>query len=147
MATTPGASGAWLRHRDGRGVLSSVSRDSPIRERQDAIWVVRAGLADRTGVSLESKNYPGSFLRHRHGAVYQEANDGSDQFAQDATYSVTAGLNGQGVSLASWNYPSRFVRHYLGEVYIAACGGPEEWDAAQWWDDDVSWLAKAPWTL
>jgi len=127
-------------------VISSVGRDSPISELQDTIWVVRAGLADRAGVSLESKNYPGCYLRHRQGAVYQEPYDGSDQFAQDATYAVTTGRNGHGVSLASWNYPSRFVRHYLGAVFIAACGGPEDWDAPQWWADDVSWLVKSSWT-
>lgn len=146
VATTPGSSGAWLRHREGRAVISAVGRDSPISERQDGIWVVRGGLADRAGVSLESKNYPGGYLRHRHGAVYQEPNDGGDQFAQDATYTVTVGHNGQGISLASWNYPARFLRHIGGEAFIAAPGGPEAWDAAEWWADDVSWLVKPPWT-
>ena len=146
VATTPGCAGANLRHRDGRAVLSPIGRDSALSDRQDANWVVRAGLADRTGVSLESKNYPGSYLRHRHGAVYQEPNDASDQFAHDATYVVTEGQNGQGISLASYNYPSRFLRHYWGEIFIAACGGPEPWDDPQWWADDVSWLVKPTWT-
>jgi hypothetical protein len=146
-ATTPGCGEACLRHQDGRAVISLITRESPLSDRRDATWVVRAGLADRSSVSFESKNYPGSFLRHRHGAVYQEPNDGGEQFASDATFTATAGRNGQGISLASCNFPARFLRHYGGEVFIASDGGPEPWDNPQWWADDVSWLPKPAWTL
>lgn len=146
-ATTPGCGDACLRHREGRVVISPITRDSPLADRQDATWVVRPGLADRAYLSLESKNYPGSYLRHRHGAVHQEPNDGSEQFAADATFRATAGRNGQGISLSSCNFPSRFLRHYGGEVFIAADGGPKPWDNPHWWPDDVSWLAKPAWTL
>ena len=146
-ATTPGLTGECLRHRDGRAVISPIDKNSPISDKQDATWIVRAGLADRSCVSLESRNFPEGYLRHHAGAVYQQQLEESEQFALDATFVVVAGKNGSGVSLASYNYPDRFVRHYAGEVFIAAEGGPEPWASAQSWADDVSWLVGPAWML
>lgn len=146
-ATTPVSAGECIRHKDGRAVLSPIGKSSVTFDINDATWIVRAGLADRSGVSFESKNFPGGFLRHRHGELYQDQNDGSEQFAQDATFRVEPGKNGQGVSLAALNFPSRFVRHYGGEIFLAAEGGPEPWANADSWTDDVSWLASPAWVL
>jgi hypothetical protein len=147
QATTPGCTGEYLRHREGRAVISPLVKGSPLLDIQDATWIVRGGLAEGAGHSFESKNYPGSHLRHQNGAVYLHRGDGSEQFALDATFVVHPGKNGRGVSLASVNFPSRFVRHYAGEIFIAAEGGPEGWASATSWADDVSWLPGAPWTL
>jgi hypothetical protein len=124
-----------------------MAKHSSLAEKQDATWIVRPGLADRSCLSLESKNYLGGYLRHYDGAVYQQTNDGTEQFALDATFVAVAGKNGRGVSLAAFNYPSRFLRHYAGEVFIAAEGGPEPWADARSWADDVSWLVGPAWTL
>lgn len=128
-------------------MLSPIGKGSVTFDIDDATWIVRAGLADRSGVSFESKNFPGGFLRHRHGELFQDQNDGSEQFAQDATFRVESGKNGQGVSLAAYNFPSRFIRHYGGEIFLAAEGGPEPWANAESWADDVSWLASPAWVL
>ena len=146
-AITPVSAGECIRHKDGRAVLSPIGKSSVTFDIQDATWIVRAGLADRSGVSFESKNYPGGFLRHRNGVVYQEPNDGAEQFAQDATFLAEPGKSGQGISFAAFNYPSRFLRHYGGEIFLAAQGGEAPWESQNSWADDVSWIASPAWVL
>jgi hypothetical protein len=144
-ATTSNCIGDFLRHQHGRAVISRITAASAEVEKQDATWIVRAGLADSSAVSLESLNFPGAFLRHQEGAVYQHNNDGGELFAQDATFVVSRGRNGQGISLASYNYPDHFLRHWQGEVYIAVSGGPQPWERTSSWTDDVSWLPRPGW--
>jgi non-reducing end alpha-L-arabinofuranosidase len=146
-ATTPGSTGECLRHREGRALISPIGKDSPILDVHDATWIVRVGLAERSLLSFESKNYPGSYLRHRNAAVYADHSDGSEQFAADATFAPEPGKNGQGVSLAAYNYPTRYMRHWAGEIFIADEGGPEPWESAKAWADDVSWLPTPAWAL
>lgn len=146
-ATTPVSDGECIRHKEGRAVLSPIGKSSITFDIQDATWIVCAGLADRSGVSFESKNYPGGYLRHRHGEIFQDRNDGSEQFAQDATFVVEPGKNGRGISLAAYNFRSRFIRHYGGELFLASEGGPEPWATAQSWADDVSWNPTPAWVL
>jgi hypothetical protein len=146
-ATTPVSAGEAIRHKEGRVVLSPIGKSSVTFDIQDATWIVCPGLADRSGVSFESKNYPGGFLRHRLGELRQEQNDGTEQFAQDATFLVEPGKNGRGVSLAAFNFPSRYIRHFGGELFIAAAGGPEPWADENSWADDVSWQVSPAWVL
>jgi hypothetical protein len=143
--TTPDSIGDYLRHRHGRIVISHIAEDAATLDKEDATWTVRAGLADSAGVSLESKNYPGFFVRHQHGAVYHHENNGSRQFAEDATFIVSSGRNGRGISLSAFNFPDHFLRHWKGEVYIATSGGPESWERTASWTDDVSWLPRPAW--
>jgi hypothetical protein len=145
--TAPSSAGECLRHREGRVVVSPLTKTSPLEDKRDATWIVRPGLAERSGVSLESKNFPGGYLRHQYGAVYQQQNDGTEQFALDATFVPVAGKNGQGVSFVSVNYPSCCLRHYAGQLFLAAEGGSEPWESAQSWADDVSWAPIPPWRL
>lgn len=144
-ATTPVLGWEYLRHREGRAVISPITEASPMLDKQDATWVVRAGLADGSRVSFEAKNHPGGYLRHHYGAVYQQQNDGSEQFALDATFVAVPGRNGHGVSFSSVNYPDWFLRHYAGEIYIARKGGPDPWDSERSWTDDVSWFVVPAW--
>ena len=146
-ATTPVSVGECIRHKEGRAVLSPIGKSSVDFDIQDATWIVRAGLADSSGVSLESKNFQGGFLRHRHGLLYQDNNDGTEQFAQDATFVVQPGKTGKGFALAALNYPSRFIRHYGGELFLAAEGGPEPWETEKSWADDVTWTSSPAWVL
>src|SRR5690348_2264377 len=99
-ATTPISAGEVIRHREGRAVLLPVGKSSDVFDVEDAIWIVRRGLADSSGVSFESKNYAEGYLRHRHGLVYQDRDDGNEQFKKDATFVVEPGKNGQGLSFA-----------------------------------------------
>lgn len=146
-ATTPVSAGDCIRHKEGRTLLSPIDKSSMTFDIQDATWIVRAGLSDSAGVSFESRNFQDGFLRHRHGVLYQDRNDGADQFALDATFLVEPGKNGQGFSFAALNFPSRYIRHFSGEVFLAAEGGPEPFETADSWSDDVSFLATPAWVL
>jgi hypothetical protein len=146
-ATTPVSAGDCIRHKEGRTLLSPIDKTSMTFDIQDATWIVRAGLSDSSGVSFESRNFTDGFLRHRNGVLYQDRNDGAEQFALDATFLVEPGKNGQGVSFAALNFPSRFIRHFGGEVFLAAEGGPEPFETADSWTDDVSFLATPAWVL
>jgi hypothetical protein len=53
--------------------------------REDCTFTVRQGLADSAGVSFESVNYPGRFIRHRDFHLYLEPAD-SDLARRDATF-------------------------------------------------------------
>ncbi|MET7334951.1 arabinofuranosidase catalytic domain-containing protein [Nonomuraea sp. NPDC005650] len=116
------------------GVMTSGSSSV---DKNDATWIVRNGLAYSACVSFESKNYPGSYLRHSNYQLYRNAND--------ATFCAQPGLNGQGLSWASFNYPNRLLRHYNNIVYIGSEGGSNTFDSATSWADDVSWIVASPW--
>ena len=70
------------------------------------------GLADSAGVSFESVNFPGRYLRHFNYAIGLDANDGTATFRADATFYRTAGLGDSAlVSFRSYNFPDRYLRH------------------------------------
>ena len=54
----------------------------------DATWIVRDGLADdaNSGVSFESVNYPGQYLRYQNLRIRIDPLDGSQLFREDATW-------------------------------------------------------------
>ena len=99
--------GYFMRHKDSRGRM-----DSNITPAEDSQWKMVAGLADANGVSFESVNFPGRYLRHRNGEIWLDTNDGSQLFKDDATFYKRAGLANSGaVSFESRNFPGRYIRH------------------------------------
>jgi hypothetical protein len=98
----------YVRHADNLGRIDPFPMEPPA----DQQWRLRPGLADASGVSFESVNYPGRFLRHAGYAIRLDANDGSSLFAQDATFHRTAGLaDAAWTSFRSHNFPDRYLRH------------------------------------
>ncbi|GAB2836245.1 glycoside hydrolase family 43 protein [Lentzea nigeriaca] len=89
---------------------------SPVDESQ---FRLRNGLAGSGTVSFESVDYPGYFLRH-FGFDFQLAyNDGTAQFAADATFRQVAGLaDATWSSFQSYNYPDRYLRHYAYQLRL-----------------------------
>ncbi|MEV0229683.1 alpha-L-arabinofuranosidase B [Nonomuraea sp. NPDC050786] len=144
-ATTACCTGRYIRHQNDQVITSVITSSSSSGDKSDATWIVRNGLANSSCVSLESKNYPGDYLRHQNYQLYRQHNDGSSLFASDATFCPQAGQNGQGVSLASYNFPDRYIRHYSNTVYIASNGGSHTFDSTSLWADDVSWVVASPW--
>lgn len=144
-ATTPCCTGDYVRHQKDAAVISPVASGSSALDKNDATWIVRRGLADRSCVSFESRNYPGDYLRHFDFKVQRQPMDGTTQFRQDATFCPTAGKSGTGTSFAAYNYPTRYLRHYNLGVYVAANGGSNAWDSSASWADDVSWAVAQPW--
>lgn len=71
-----------------------------------------------TTVSLESVNFQGSFLRHRHGvAVMTPLRSALDH--SDGHFVLVRGLTGTGFSLRSVNFPGHYLRHQHGRMRIS----------------------------
>ncbi|WP_428239560.1 family 43 glycosylhydrolase [Gynuella sp.] len=78
----------------------------------DSQWVMKPGLADSNGVSFESVNFPGRYLRHDGYELVLSENDNSRQFASDATFYQRIGLADASLSsFESYNLPGYFIRH------------------------------------
>ncbi|MEU6510725.1 alpha-L-arabinofuranosidase B [Streptomyces sp. NPDC046942] len=148
QATTSCCTGAYLQHdtSDDKVVIAPVTSSSSSALKGDATWIVRAGLANSNCISLESANASGSYLRHYAFQLHLQPNDGTSQFAADATFCPKPGNSGTGYSLQSFNYPAKYVRHYSLTGYIASNGGSNVWDTTSLWAQDTSWLAAAPWS-
>ncbi|MFF4485313.1 alpha-L-arabinofuranosidase B [Streptomyces sp. NPDC001544] len=148
QATTSCCTGDYLQHdtSDDKVVIAPVTSGSSATVKGDATWIVRAGLANGNCVSLESANTPGSYLRHYAFQLHLQPNDGTSQFAADATFCSKPGNSGTGYSLQSFNYPAKYIRHYSFTGYIASDGGSNSWDSATSWAQDTSWLAASPWS-
>jgi hypothetical protein len=79
---------------------------------QDQLWRMVPGLASSSGVSFESVNFPGSFLRHVNHEIRLAANDDTAGFRADATFTRVAGLSdATWSSFRSHNVPDRYLRH------------------------------------
>ncbi|MEU0095223.1 alpha-L-arabinofuranosidase B [Kribbella sp. NPDC006257] len=144
-ATTACCTTRYIHHTGATVDTAVVDSGSSATEKGNASWTVRAGLGNSSCVSFESRNTSGQYLRHYNYQLQLQTNDGTSQFAQDATFCPEAGRNGQGVSLRSLNFSDRYVRHYNNLVYIAANGGSNTFDNTNAYTDDVSWLVSAPW--
>jgi hypothetical protein len=98
------------------GVGRDSSNQARIVEGADSLasgqWNIVPGLKDPAGISFESVEHPGHYLRHYAYVLYLNAYDSSDLFKQDATFYVQSGWADSGsVSFKSYNFPSRYIRH------------------------------------
>jgi hypothetical protein len=97
----------YIRHQGFRGRIDE--NVSPI---EDSQFRIVAGLADSNGVSFESVNFQGRFLRHRNNEVWLDANDGSAGFRAAATWYRRAGLaNSSWTSYESFSSAGQYLRH------------------------------------
>ncbi|EAW11011.1 alpha-L-arabinofuranosidase B [Aspergillus clavatus NRRL 1] len=142
-ATTSCCTTRYLAHTGSTINTQVVSSASATTLKQQATWTVRTGLANSGCFSFESKDTPGSFIRHSNFALVLNGNDGTKQFKEDATFCPQAGLNGQGSSIRSWSFPTRYFRHYSNVLYAASNGGVHTFDAAGSFNDDVSWVISS----
>jgi hypothetical protein len=101
--------GLRVRHRDFLGRVDPITAASGDTDKRDATFTVRAGLAGRGCVSLESVNFPGRFLRHRDFVIHLDARQATPLYAADATFCAVPRAGGRSVSLRAWNYPDHFV--------------------------------------
>ena len=117
----------------------AVTSSSSTTLKEDATWIVEPGLANSNCVSFETNNGSGDYIRHYNFELYLEPNDGTAQFAQDATFCPRAGNSGSNYSFMSYNYSNKYIRHYNYIGYIAADGGSNTWDASSLWYEDTTW--------
>jgi hypothetical protein len=142
--TTPGFTDRYLRHRDGLARTDVVTSGSDGLLKADATFVIRRGLADPTCYSLESRNFPGNYLRHADFRVRLNAGENTDLFRRDATFCAQPGTGG--VRLESVNELGTNIRHYQEEVWVASEGGAHTYDNPASYNQDVSWAVSSPWT-
>jgi len=97
----------FIRHQSFRARI-----DENVSPFEDSQFRVVSGLADSSGVSFESVNFPGRFLRHRNNEIWLDPNDGSTGFRAAATWFRRAGLaNSSWSSYESFNFPGQYMRH------------------------------------
>jgi hypothetical protein len=142
-ATTSGYNTRYIAHTGSAINTQVVTSSSSSALKQQASWTVRTGLANSACFSFESRDTPGSFIRHYDFQLSLAANDNSKALREDATFCTQAGLNGQGSAIRAWGYPTRYLRHYNSLGYIASNGGVHTFDAAGSFNDDVSWVVSA----
>ena len=148
QATTPCCTGDYLTgNSSGDDVgIASVTSSSSSTLKADATWIVEPGLANSSCVSFKTANGSGDYIRHYDYELYLEPNDGTNQFALDATFCPRAGNSGSDYSFMSDNYSAQYIRHYVYVGYIASDGGSNSWDAASLWDEDTTWLPVSAWS-
>ena len=97
----------YIRHQGFRARI-----DANVSPFEDSQFRVVSGLADSSGVSFESVNFPGRFLRHRNSEIWLDPNDGSAGFRAAATWYRRAGFaNSSWSSYESYNFPGQYMRH------------------------------------
>lgn len=138
-ATTACCTTRYIAHTGSTVNTQVVSSSSSTDVREQASWVVHTGLGNSDCYSFESKDTPGSYIRHSNYQLRLDANDNSKLFSEDATFCPQTGINGADhFSIRSWSYPTRYWRHFNAILYIASNGGPHDFDATASFNDDVS---------
>lgn len=136
--TTTGYNTRYLAHTGTAVNTQVVTTSSATTLKEQASWTVVTGLGFSGCFSFESVDTPGSYIRHNNFVLLVNANDGTKQFAEDATFCPQTGLNGLGSSFRAWGYPTRYFRHYANAGYIASNGGQHVFDAPASFNDDVT---------
>lgn len=141
--TTPNYNTRYIAHSGSTVNTQVVSSSSSTTLKQQASWRVRTGLGNSACFSFESVDTPGSYLRHYDFVLVLNANDGSKQFKEDATFCSQAGLSGQGNTFRVWNYPLRYFRHYDNILYAGSNGGVKTWDNSASFNNDASYVVSS----
>ena len=96
--------------------------DTNVSPAADAQFKMVAGLADAAGISFESVNFPGRYLRVRtNGEVWLDLNDSTAAFKNEATFRQVAGLaDPQRASYQTWTDPAKYLRHANYLLYAQA---------------------------
>lgn len=142
--TTPGFTDRFMSHAFGLGITEAVNAGSSQILKEDATWRIVPGLADASCYSLESRNFPGEYLRHAASRVRREPRGGV-LFDQDATWCARPGILAGQISLESLNFPGLYLRHYAAELWLAREGGPLPSDTPSSFPQDTSWDVVDAW--
>ena len=108
--------------KDGSAVIANASGPYTLTQSQ---WRVIPGLADGNGITLESVDMPGYFLRHDGERVVLSKGDGSEDLRQDATWIQHESLDHRGgISLEAQNMPGLYLRHRDGGLVVSEISTP-----------------------
>ncbi len=104
----------YIRHRDA--IARVDVSPSPLADSQ--FWVM-PGLADPDAISIRSINLPGYFLRHEDNVLVFAPNDGSEAFAEAATWWVRDGLaDPDWASYEAYNQEGRYIGQRFGVMAL-----------------------------
>lgn len=143
--TTSGYTDRSVSATTGTGVTAAVNASSTDAAKKQATFFVRAGLADATCYSFESRSNAGQYLRQQNDAVVLALPDGTASFKSDATFCATKGNSGTGVSFTSKTSPTRYLRHYGNVLYVATNSGTSGYDSAANWAADTTFTVSTAW--
>lgn len=146
--TTPGYTGRYIQHVSGANsvVTTVLDSSSSAAARAAASFYVREGLGNSECYSFEAKDVSGSYLRHYNFQLQLNADDGTKQMHEDATFCLQSGLSGEAdsSSIRSWSFPARYFRHYDNVLYIGQDNGPRQpEDAPSSYNNDVTFLIQS----
>lgn len=112
----------FIRHRFALGYTDRLTDDV---SRNDATFRIVPGLAGSC-ISLESRNFPNSFLRHQDWRIRLAPREDNALYRQDATFCMVPGLADKaGVSLESVNAKGHFIRHRNNELWVDRLDGSD----------------------
>jgi len=116
------AKNSYLRHFLFLGALNPIATPQEV---SDSTFKIVAGLAGNSdglagnGVSLESTNFQGMYLRHFLFRLTLMLRTPDPLFPSDATFKVVPGLaDPTWVSLQSVNFPGHYLRHRGSEFWL-----------------------------
>ncbi|KAL5404180.1 hypothetical protein PMIN03_009345 [Paraphaeosphaeria minitans] len=89
--TTSGYDTRYLAHTGATINTQVITSSSVTSLKQQASWTVRRGLGNSACWSFESKDMPGSYIRHYNFVLQLGANENSKAFNEDATFCSVAG--------------------------------------------------------
>jgi alpha-L-arabinofuranosidase B-like protein len=114
-----GTTNQYLRH-FGFRVLMQTDDGSAIF-RQDATFCARTGLTG-TGVSFESTNFPGRFIRRRTLELWIDPTEDTAAYRSDATFNMVAPwtplVDPGRRSFQANNFTGRYIHHRSGSGFI-----------------------------
>ena len=99
-------------------------------------WKVVPGLDNIHGVSFQSRDEPGRYLRHASFRLWSDISDGSGQFRSDATFRYASPFTGQALDthgLQSVNYKGHFLARNGTSVALASKANTPEYNAGATW--------------
>lgn len=106
--------GLFVRHSNFEAILTRVETRL---DELDSAFHQRSALDRGPGVSFESVNFPGRYLRHRDFRLVLEPNDGTAQFAADASFLTWPGPAGATGFEAS-NFRNHFIHHQNFALFV-----------------------------
>lgn len=114
-----------LRHHGFRGRI-----DANVSPLEDSQFRVRVGLTNASGVSFESANFAGYYLRVRsNGEVWVDKYENSTAFRDSATFERVPGLaDSTKSSFRMWTDSTRYLRHYA-YLMVAQSGSGSAFNA------------------
>jgi hypothetical protein len=113
-------------NRHMRHAAYRVRIDPNVSPAADSHFRIVPGLANAGGVSIESVNFPGRFMRVRaNGEVWTDLNDNSTAFKNEATFRRVPGLADiRKSSFQMWTDSSRYLRHASYLIVAQSGSGP-----------------------